>query len=156
MAKQLRGKTGVALDERQKHFVLKSYQYGFAFTIFSAWLGLLLTSMLPNLFSPIFWFVFILFGGLAVNVTYATLKGAHPLVDPRFEKHGHLMGIGCLLYGLVTILMTGWEMVSKHLDVNEFFSHGGSGSMLILGLSLFAMGSSITYRRYLDKREEED
>lgn len=29
--------------------------------------------------------------------------------------------------------------------------------MLILGLSLFAMGSSITYRRYLfDKREEED
>lgn len=146
----------VVLDERQKHFVLKSYQYAFAFTIFSAWLGLLLTRMLPNLFSPIFWFVFILFGGLAVNVTYATLKGAHPLVDPRFEKHGRIIGIGCLLYGLATILMTSWGMFSKHLELKEFFSHGGSGSMLVLGLSVLSMGVSIVYRHYLDKREEKE
>ncbi|WP_161979060.1 hypothetical protein [Streptococcus sp. S784/96/1] len=112
--------------------------------------------MLPHLFLPFFWFIFI-FGGLAVNVTYAMLTGAHPSVDLRFEKHGYILRILLLLFSLIAICISMMlEMITKGLVWTEFFSYGGSGSMLILGLSLFAMGSSITYRRYLDKREEED
>lgn len=124
--------------------------------VFIAWLGIIINRLVPNVISSSFWLFLILFGGLAIFGSYAILKVAHPLVDTRFKKHGQIFGLFSFLWSLLMIVMTVTDIVEGGLDLKEFFSHGGSGSMLMLGISLFAVGSSILYRHYLNKREEKE
>lgn len=144
----------VALDERQRHFALKSFQCGFWFMMFIVWLSIFTNRWLSELISPIFMSQLALYGGCGVVFTYSILNGAHPFVDQRLIKHGKYFGLPVTLFGLLTILMAATEMFKSQLDWKAFFSQGGSGSMLILGLTLLSLGGAILYRNYLNKKEE--
>lgn len=131
-------------DERQQKEVLKSYQIGFCFMISVLWLGTILSNTFPEslIRNLAMW------GGLGVYVTYANLKGSSPYVDGRFRmaKYGNLFGWFALLFGIFTAVLA---------FVLFFLEHHFTGELLIVGLALAAMGGSILYRRYQDKKEDE-
>lgn len=141
-------------DERQQQFVLKSYQLGFWFMVFVLWLESFTSRLFPLVSASFMSFV-ALWGGVAISVAYANLKGASPFVDKRFGKIGKIIGLPIALFGVIVVAMTLIASVVAGLGWADFFAQGGSGSMVMMGLSLFITGSSIAYRHYLDKREEE-
>ncbi len=141
-------------DERQQQFVLKSYQLGFWFMVFVLWLESFTSRLFPMVSASFMSFV-ALWGGIAVSVAYANLKGASPFVDRRFGKIGKIIALPIALFGVVIVAMTLVASVVAGLGWTDFFARGGSGSMVMIGISLFVSGSSIAYRHYLDKREEE-
>lgn len=141
-------------DERQQQFVLKSYQLGFWFMVFVLWLESFTSRLFPLVSASFMSFV-ALWGGVAISVAYANLKGASPFVDKRFGKIGKIIALPIALFGVVIVAMTLVASVATGLGWTDFFAQGGSGSMVMMGLSLFVTGSSIAYRHYLDKREEE-
>ncbi len=141
-------------DERQQQFVLKSYQLGFWFMVFVLWLESFTSRLFPLVSASFMSFV-ALWGGVAISVAYANLKGASPFVDKRFGKIGKIIALPIALFGVVIVAMTLVASVATGLGWIDFFAQGGSGSMVLMGLSLFVTGSSIAYRHYLDKREEE-
>ncbi|MGT2754823.1 hypothetical protein [Streptococcus ovis] len=141
-------------DERQQQFVLKSYQLGFWFMVFVLWLESFTIRLFPLVSASFMSFV-ALWGGVAISVAYANLKGASPFVDKRFGKIGKIIALPIALFGVIVVAMTLIASVVAGLGWADFFAQGGSGSMVLMGLSLFVTGSSIAYRHYLDKREEE-
>lgn len=146
-------------DERQRGFVLKSYQYGFWFTIVVLWLSFFVTRFLGESFSSGFMISLAFWGGLCIQTSYAILKGAHPLVDSRFKKFGPLrkwLSLVIFLYGLGMTAFGLVESVNNWSDWQDFFAFGGNGMFLALGLSLVILGFSLVYRQYLDKKEGEE
>lgn len=143
-------------DERQQQFVLKSYQIGFWVMVFLLWMQTVLSRVWADVVSPNFMVFATLLIGSAVNVTYATLKGASPFVDSRFGKYGKLAGLIAFVFGLVVTLVMLWVTISLPFTLKEFFAADGNGSMFVLGLGLCSMGGSILYRLSRDKREADE
>ncbi|MCP1640071.1 hypothetical protein J2T50_001794 [Streptococcus gallinaceus] len=149
----------VVFDERQRGFILKSYQYGFCFMIFVLWLCFFVTRYLGASITSGFMISLAFWGGLCIQTSYAILKGAHPLVDSRFKKFGPLrkwVGIFILLYGLGMSVLGIVESVNARLGWKEFFTFGGTGMFLALDVTLTVLGLTLVYRQYLDKKEMED
>ncbi|MGP6389377.1 hypothetical protein [Streptococcus dysgalactiae] len=143
-------------DERQKQILLKGYTIGFWFMIVVAWLSIFISRFSEELVSASFLFTLTLWGGLAVQTTYCNLNGASPFVDRRFGKHGILMGMIATGMSLVVIGLAVREMMTGPLKMGSFFKVGGSGSLMVLGMTLLSMGASILYRHYLDAKEADE
>ncbi|MBY5034425.1 hypothetical protein K6V78_05025 [Streptococcus gallolyticus] len=150
---------GVVFDERQQQFVLKSYKYGFWFTIFILWLSFFVLRFLANVVSAGFMISIAFWGGICLQTSYAILKGAHPLVDNRFKRFGRFgkwFGLFAFLYGIAMTVFSLFDPAMTKFNWKEFFSYGETGMMLALSLSLMVTGFSLVCRKYLDKKEEED
>ncbi len=143
-------------DERQKQILLKGYTIGFWFMIVVVWLSLFISRFTEGLVSASFLFTLALWGGLAVQTTYCNLNGASPFVDRRFGKQGVLMGMIATGMSLVVIGLAVREMMTGPLKMGNFFKVGGSGSLMVLGITLLSMGASILYRHYLDAKEADE
>ncbi|MDV5976958.1 UNVERIFIED_CONTAM: hypothetical protein KB581_05225 [Streptococcus canis] len=143
-------------DERQKQILLKGYTIGFWFMIVVAWLSLFISRLSEGLVSASFLFTLALWGGLAVQTTYCNLNGASPFVDRRFGKQGILMGTIATGMSLFVIGLAVREMMTGPLKMGSFFKAGGSGSLMVLGITLLSMGASILYRQYLDAKEADE
>lgn len=143
-------------DERQKQILLKGYTIGFWFMIVVVWLSLFISRFTEGLVSASFLFTLALWGGLAVQTTYCNLNGASPFVDRRFGKQGVLMGMIATGMSLVVIGLAVREMMTGPLKMGSFFKVGGSGSLMVLGITLLSMGASILYRHYLDAKEADE
>lgn len=143
-------------DERQKQILLKGYTIGFWFMIVVVWLSLFISRFTEGLVSASFLFTLALWGGLAVQTTYCNLNGASPFVDRRFGKQGILMGTIATGMSLVVIGLAVREMMTGPLKLGSFFKAGASGSLMVLGITLLSMGTSILYRHYLDAKEADE
>ncbi|HES3217196.1 TPA: hypothetical protein VN273_000026 [Streptococcus pyogenes] len=143
-------------DERQKQILLKGYTIGFWFMIVAVWLSIFLHRFSERLVSTSFLFTLALWGGLAVQTTYCNLNGVSPFVDRRFGKQGILVGMIATGMSLVTIGLAVREMMAGQLKMGSFFKAGGSGSLMVLGITLLSMGASIFYRHYLDAKEADE
>lgn len=143
-------------DERQKQILLKGYTIGFWFMIVVVWLSLFISRFTEGVVSASFLFTLALWGGLAVQTTYCNLNGASPFVDRRFGKQGILMGMIATGMSLVVIGLALREMMTGPLQMGSFFKIGGSGTLMVLGITLLSMGASILYRHYLDAKEADE
>ncbi|EIQ81109.1 UNVERIFIED_CONTAM: hypothetical protein KB573_00985 [Streptococcus canis] len=143
-------------DERQKQILLKGYTIGFWFMIGVAWLSLFISRFSEGLVSASFLFTLALWGGVAVQTTYCNLNGTSPFVDGRFGKQGTLMGMIATAMSLVIIGLAVTEMMAPPIKMESFFKAGGSGSLMVLGITLLSMGASILYRHYLDAKEADE
>ncbi|MGT2935833.1 hypothetical protein ACVR0P_08290 [Streptococcus castoreus] len=143
-------------DERQKQILLKGYTIGFWFMIVVVWLSIFFHRFSEGLVSASFLFTLTLWGGLAVQTTYCNLNGASPFVDRRFGKQGILMGIIAAGMSLAVIGLAVTEMMAEPFKMGSFFKAGGSGSLIVLGITLFSTGASILYRHYLNAKEADE
>ncbi|MGT2911549.1 hypothetical protein ACVR1I_07545 [Streptococcus cameli] len=143
-------------DERQKGFLLQSYTLGFWYSIFIFWLSIFISRFWSQVISLDFMLVLGLWGGLGLTTSTANLKGASPFVDPRFSTRGSIMGALASLFGLGIVGFSILETMAGQESLSQFFGRGGSGSMIVLGLTLLSMGLSILYRLYQNKKEEEE
>lgn len=77
-------------------------------------------------------------------------------MDRRFGKQGILVGMIATGMSLITIGLAVREMMAGQLKMGSFFKAGGSGSLMVLGITLLSMGASIFYRHYLDAKEADE
>lgn len=66
------------------------------------------------------------------------------------------MGMIATGMSLVVIGLAVREMMTGPLKMGNFFKVGGSGSLMVLGITLLSMGASILYRHYLDAKEADE
>ncbi|MGT2757728.1 hypothetical protein [Streptococcus ovuberis] len=143
-----------AYDERQQAYILKSYSLGFWYMIFIFWLSIFISRFGSHLVGLDFMLALGLWGGLGLSTTYANLKGASYFVDSRFGSKGKLFGWSASFFGLFVMGMGLFTAIADPSARKVFFTRGGDGSFMVLGLALFSMGASILYRLYQNKKEE--
>lgn len=143
-------------DERQQSFLLRSYAVGFWYAMAVFVLSIFVGRFWSDVISLDFMVALGLYGGVGLTMTLANLKGVSPFVDDRFGRQGQLMGWVATLFGLLITLSSLLGTIAEQEMLSTFFIRGGSGSLFVLGLCLFSMGASILYRRYQDKKEEDE
>lgn len=123
--------------------------------VFVLWLEVFTSHFLPGLVWSSFMVWLALLGGVTVQVSYTCLQGTHSFVDECLGRFGKWFGFPVLFFGLFIIGLRLGAISISQLGWQDFFARGGSGAMLLLGVSLAVMESSICYQNKRNQTERE-
>lgn len=144
----------VKLDERQQHFLLRSYQIGFWTVIGLLWVqhvfGHLWTDYIAQ---ETLYFAFLCLG-VGVQTVYAVLKDAHPFLNQKND----VVTLRILLVIFVfAITMLGVTILNIFGGDGELalLDKGGVASFLLLYATLLSMVGSLIYKLLKNRREAE-